>query len=79
MDELLKALTEAVRAGTTLAQPALIGYYIVRVFENVLIYPLTWGVVFFGIGRIIRMIIGAVNQFNEDIQELYAYRRGAKK
>jgi hypothetical protein len=33
MDELLKALAEAVKAGTSMAMPALIGYFAMRVLE----------------------------------------------
>ena len=33
MEDLLKALVEAVRAGSSLALPAVIGYFLVRVLE----------------------------------------------
>ena len=36
MEQLLAALVEAVRAGSALAAPALVGYYIVRVVESVI-------------------------------------------
>ena len=39
MDELLKALADAVRSGTAYAMPALIGYYVVRVLEAAM-FPL---------------------------------------
>ena len=37
MDELLKALAEAVRQGSALAMPALVGYYGVRIAEAVMV------------------------------------------
>ena len=35
MDDLLKALADAIRAGTAFAMPALVGYYVVRVVEAI--------------------------------------------
>ena len=34
MDELAKALAEAIRAGSQLAGPAVVGYYVVRLTEE---------------------------------------------
>lgn len=36
MDELLKALAEAIRQGTALAMPALVGYYAVQVMQTLI-------------------------------------------
>ncbi|HEY2979919.1 MAG TPA: hypothetical protein VGJ22_01955 [Anaerolineales bacterium] len=44
MDELLKALAEAVRTGSAMAAPAIYGYYAVRIIEALCI-PLGLGIV----------------------------------
>lgn len=48
MDKLLKSLAEAVRLGSAFAWPALVGFYIVRIVEAVII-PIT----FVGLGIVI--------------------------
>lgn len=35
MDKLAEALVEAIKAGTHLAMPALVGYYVVRVVDSI--------------------------------------------
>jgi hypothetical protein len=55
MDELLKALTELIRAGSQLAYPALMGYYAVRIAE-ILMYPMCWGIVGFTIYKTVSKI-----------------------
>ena len=65
MDQLLVALTKAVEQGTTLAYPALVGYFVVRVAESVVLYPLVWGVVFWGVHKAIRLTFQCVMELED--------------
>jgi hypothetical protein len=53
MDELLKALAEAVRTGSAMAAPAIYGYYAVRIVEA-LCLPITAAIV---VGLITRCVV----------------------
>jgi hypothetical protein len=55
MDDLLKALAEAVRTGSAMAAPAIYGYYTVRIFEA-LCLPITAAIV---VGLITRCVVRA--------------------
>lgn len=56
MDELLKALTDAIRTGSQLAYPALMGYYTVRVLEVLIPAVATVSAIFI----VARMILAAM-------------------
>ena len=73
MDELLKALAEAIRQGTTFAMPALVGYYVVRTIEA-LMFPVTMISVVFIAGRTVR---AGMNIYHEKNAALWETRRQA--
>ena len=64
MEQLLIALAEAIKAGSELAYPALMGYYTVKIVEA-LIFPICWSI----IGYTIYKIIVKVNQAFIDADE----------
>lgn len=64
MDELLKALTELIRSGSSIAYPALMGYYVVRSVES-LIYPMCWGVVSFTVIKVAKIIFAYAVKYDE--------------
>lgn len=67
MEELLKALAEAVRTGKDLALPALIGYYITRILAEAVVYVACWWIVLSGLYRIVALVLRALilNNYGE--------------
>ena len=73
MDELLKALADAVRSGTAYAMPALVGYYLVRVVEA-LVFPAA----FIGVATIAgRTIRAGMTIYHEKNKAIWEARRAA--
>ena len=45
------ALAEAIKNGSQLAYPALMGYYLTRMFESA-IFPISWGILGYTVFRV---------------------------